>query len=215
MTAVLDTELTEKYRGRRDLLIKILCVLCLSLCALCPATLWAQDDPAFEVATVRENRSGDPRSRIELVNARFNAINMTLRELIAIVYPTDGGRFRHASQLVGGPGWFSSTRFDIIARAEGFQGDTNRPGFTATAADREGVERVRMMVRRLLAERFKLKVHHETRQLPIYAMVTVKSGELGPDLRRSTRDCVDEWKKQGMPDARNLACGSMQGGRVG
>jgi uncharacterized protein (TIGR03435 family) len=172
--------------------------------------------PAFEVATVRENKSGEMRSRIELVNARFNAINMTLRELVSIAYPTDEGRFRHASQLVGGPGWFSSTRWDIVARAEGFQGDTNRPGFTATQADREAVERVRQMVQRFLAERFKLRVRHETRELPIYALVTVRSGgALGPDLHRSSRDCVAEWNAQGKPDARNLACGSMQGSRLG
>ena len=172
----------------------------------------APDGPAFEVATVRENRSGEARTRIEVVNARFTAINMTLRELVSIAYPTDGGRFRHANQLLGGPGWFNTARFDIVARAEGFRGDTNRPGFTATAADREAVERVRLMVRRLLAERFQLRVHHESRQLPIYELVIANSsGALGPDLRRSTTDCTEEWKKQGMPDARNLACCSIQG----
>ena len=202
-------------------MIRILGVLCIPLCSFRRRSAYrAQtpdpDGPAFEVATVRENRSGESRGRIELVNARFNAINMTLRELVAIVYPTEGGRFRHASQLIGEPGWFNSTRFDIIARAEGFQGDTNRPGFTATQAELEAVERVRQMVQRLLAERFKLRVHHETRQLPIYALVIAKgSGELGPDLRRSARDCIEEWKSQGMPDARNLACGSIQGARVG
>ena len=213
-----DTEITEKHGVHREILIKILGVLCLSLCPLCSKTAQAQDTdgPAFEVATVRENRSAETRSRIELVNARFNVINMTLRELVSIVYPTESGKFRHASQLVGGPGWFSSARFDIVARAEGFQGDTNKPGFTATAADLEAVERVRVMVRRLLAERFKLRVHYETRQLPIYALVMAKSGgELGPDLHRSTRDCVEEWKELGKPDARNLACGSTQGGGVG
>lgn len=172
--------------------------------------------PAFEVATVRENTSGEARTRIELVNARFNAINMTLRELVSIAYPTDGGRFRHANQLIGGPGWFSTARFDIVARAEGFQGDTNRPGFTASAADREAVERVRLMLQHLLADRFKLRVHHETRELPIYELVMLKgSGELGRDLKRATIDCAAEWKKQGMPDARNLACGSIQGARIG
>jgi len=172
------------------------------------------DLPAFEVATVRENTSGDARTRIEVVNARFSAINMTLRELVSIVYPTEGGRFRHASQLVGGPGWFNSARFDIIARAEGFRGDTNRPGFTATDTERESVERVRLMVRRLLSERFKLRVHAEKRQMPIYELVMLKiGGHLGPDMKRSTTDCAAEWKKQGMPDARSLACGSIQGPR--
>ena len=195
-------------------------IILAALLVLLPATRASTqpleaDLPAFEVATVRENASGDARSRIEVVNARVSAINMTLRELVSIVYPTEGGRFRHASQLVGGPGWFNSVRFDIIARAEGFRGDTNRPGFTATDAERESVERVRLMMRRLLAERFKLRVRSEMRQLPVYELVMLKPGQLGRDMKRSPTDCMVEWKKQGMPDARGLACGSIQGARVG
>jgi uncharacterized protein (TIGR03435 family) len=173
--------------------------------------------PTFEAATVRENTSGEARTRIELVNGRFNAVNMTLRELVSIAYPTDGGRFRHANQLVGGPGWFSAARFDIVAKAEESRIDTNRSGFTASAADREAVERVRLMLQHLLAGRFALRVHHETRQLPIYELVRLDNrGELGRDLRRAITDCAAEWKKQGMPDARSVACGSIQsGGRGG
>ena len=175
------------------------------------------DRPAFEVATVRENTSSETRRRIEVLpSGQFNAINMTLREIVSIAYPTDGGRFRHANQLVGGPGWFESARFDIVAKTDARGGDTNKPGFTATAADREAVERVRLMMRQLLAERFKLRVRQEIRQLPIYELVVLKrTGELGPNLKRSTVDCMEEWKEQGMPDARNLACGSIQGARVG
>jgi len=198
-----------------DALVHVLCWLSCAVCVTAGQEPTA-DAPAFEVATVRENRSGETRSRIELVNARFNATNMTLRELVAIAYPAEGGAFRHASELVGGPGWFNSARFDIVAGADGFRGDTNRPGFTTTAADRASVERVRQMLQRLLAERFALRLHHETRPTPIYALVTAKSGgALGPDLRRSTRDCLEEWKTQGMPDARNVACGSIQGARPG
>ena len=167
--------------------------------------------PEFEMAVVRENRSGEPRGRIELINARFNAVNMTLRELVAITYPAPGGGSRHATQLVGGPDWVNSARFDIIAKVVGFQGDTNRPGFTVTSADREAIERVRRMMQKLLAERFKLKVRLETHNLAIYELVMAgKSGELGPELRLTTIDCIAEWKKQGMPDARNAGCGSVQ-----
>lgn len=173
--------------------------------------------PTFEVATVRENTSAETRSRIEVLpSGQFNAINMTLRQIVAIVYPTDGGRFRPADQLVGGPGWFDSARFDIIAKTDARGGDSNKPGFTASAADREAVERVRLMMKGLLAERFKLRVHEEIRQLPIYELVVLKrSGELGPDIKRATIDCMEEWKKQGKPDARNLACGSLQRTRNG
>lgn len=184
----------------------------LSLATLASAQPLESGGPAFEVATVRENKSTETRSRIEVLpSGQFNAINMTLRQIVSIVYPTDGGRFRHADQLVGGPGWFDSARFDIVAKTDARGGDSNKPGFTATAADREAVERVRLMMRRLLAERFKLRVHNEVRQLPIYELVVLKrSGELGPDIKRATIDCMEEWKKQGKPDARNLACGSFQ-----
>ena len=145
------------------------------------------DGPTFDVATVRENTSGEARTRIEVVNARFNAINMTLRELVSIAYPTDGGRFRHANQLVGGPGWFTTARFDIVARADGFRGDTNRPAFTASAADREAVERVRLMLQHLLAERFKLRVRQETRELPTYELVVLKRQRRARSRSRSAR----------------------------
>lgn len=189
--------------------------------AACALTAFAQSPdpggPEFEVASVRENTSSGTPRRIEVLpGGQFNAINMTLREIVSIVYPTDGGRFRHADQLVGGPGWFESARFDIVAKTDARGGDSNKPGFTATAADREAVERVRLMMRRLLAERFKLRVHNETRQLAIYELVILKpGGALGPDMRRAAVDCMEEWKKQGQPDARNLACGSIQGARVG
>lgn len=193
--------------------IGLLAVVLFTAAAAARAQLPAPDGPAFEVATVRENTSAETRSRIEVLpSGQFNAINMTLRQIVSIVYPTDGGRFRHADQLVGGPGWFDSARFDIIAKTDARGGDSNKPGFTASAADREAVERVRLMMRGLLAERFKLRVHQEIRQLPIYELVVLKrTGELGPDIKRAAADCIEEWKKQGKPDARNLACGSIQG----
>jgi len=82
-------------------------------------------------------------------------------------------------------------------RADLFRGDSNQPGFTASPADREAVDRVRLMMHQLLAERFKLRMHHETRQLPIYVLVMAKGdGQLGPDLRRSTRDCVEDGRRR-------------------
>ena len=189
--------------------------LMLGMCASFAAAQAPDADiGSFEVATVRENTSSETRRRIEVLpGGQFTAMTMTPRELVSIAYPTDGGRFRHADQLVGGPGWFNSARFDIIAKAAGVRGlDTNKPGFTATAADRDATERVRMMLQQLLTERFKLRLHHETRQLPIYDLVLAKSnGELGPQIRRSAGDCMAQWKKEGRPDARNLPCGSIQG----
>jgi uncharacterized protein (TIGR03435 family) len=157
--------------------------------------------PAFEAATVRPNASGETRRQIEVLpGGRFNAINMTLWQILAIVYPVDG-RFRDEIQLTGGPGWVTSDRFDIIAKAEGSpELDTNKPGSTVTDVDRDAVERIRLMLRRFLTERFKLRLHHETRQLPIYELVIAKSGgassgavtpatRVGPELRKAAGDC--------------------------
>jgi uncharacterized protein (TIGR03435 family) len=90
------------------------------------------EGPAFEAATVRPNTSGETRRQIEVLpGGRFNAINMTLWQIISIAYPIDG-KFRDQINLTGGPGWIDSDRFDIIAKAEGSpQLDSNKPGCTA------------------------------------------------------------------------------------
>jgi bla regulator protein blaR1 len=149
------------------------------------------DGPAFEAATVRPNTSGETRRQIEVLpGGRFNAINMTLWQILSIAYPIDG-KFRDEINLTGGPGWINSDRFDIIAKAEGSPGlDTNKPGSTVTDVDREAVERIRMMLRRFLAERFKLRLHHETRHLPLYELVMAKTdGGAGPELRKAAGNC--------------------------
>ena len=77
-------------------------------------------------------------------------------------------------QLLGAPGWSESERFDILAKMP----DGTKP------------ERMPLMLRGLLAERFKLKVHGETRDTPIYALVLARSdGKLGPKLSKSADDC--------------------------
>ncbi len=107
------------------------------------------DGPAFEVATVRPNTSGETRRHIEVLpGGRFNAVNMTLWQILSIAYPIEG-KFRDEMNLVGGPGWITSDRFDIVAKAEGSPGlDTNKPGSTVTDIDRDPVERIRLMLRR-------------------------------------------------------------------
>ena len=107
----------------------------------------SSDGPAFEAATVRPNTSGDTRRQIEVLpGGRFNAINMTLWQILSIAYPIDG-KFRDEINLTGGPGWINSDRFDIVAKAEGSPRlDTNKPGSTVTDVDRDAVERIRMML---------------------------------------------------------------------
>src|SRR5215471_3615976 len=85
----------------------------------------------------------------------------TIRDLIVDAYGVK------PSQVSGGPKWLDSERFDIVAKAP--EGATK--------------EKVKVMLQNLLTERFKLTLHRETKELPIYALVV---GAKGPKLKDST-----------------------------
>ena len=92
---------------------------------------------------------------------RFTATNIPLKVLITNAYQLS------FFQVVGGPGWVSTDRFDIAAKAP----------------DGAPPEQTRAMVRTLLKDRFKLVVHMETRDTPIYALVKARADDrLGPKL---------------------------------
>ena len=132
--------------------------------------------PAFEVASVRRNQSGELGIRIDLpAPDRFTATNIPLRDLIRFAYDVEDRR------LVGGPDWIRSERFDVVATA-----DRELPAWGPSGPP---VDMLRM-VRTLLAQRFGLVVHQETRTLPVFALVMAKEDRApGPELRVSALDC--------------------------
>jgi uncharacterized protein (TIGR03435 family) len=131
----------------------------------------------FEVASVRPNISGDGGGGINLQpGGRFSALNIPLVWLIESAYGL--GHY----QLDGGPSWIHTERFDVIAKAE-----TEIPKPLADALPGP----FHFMLRALLAERFKLVVHHEKRQRPVYELHLSRSnGSLGRGLRKSGFDCA-------------------------
>jgi bla regulator protein blaR1 len=135
--------------------------------------------PAFEVASIKPNNSGDGRVMMGMQpGGRFTATNITLRLLIRNAYQLQD------FQIVGGPSWIGSEHYDIVAKGE--DGLPPEP----PSLDRTGPNRIQLMIRALLAERFQLTVHNETRELPIYALVLARSdGKLGPQLQKSEVDC--------------------------
>jgi len=127
--------------------------------------LHAQDPPAFEAASIKESRGLSPTP---FAPDRFSRSNITLSLILAYAYQLS------EFQIEGGPDWVRTRRFDIEAKADRF-----RPA-----------GEMRLMVRRLLAERFNLKVHLETKDRPRYALVFARSDKrLGPRLKQSTIDC--------------------------
>jgi uncharacterized protein (TIGR03435 family) len=136
--------------------------------------------PTFEVASVKLNKSGELGTQIRLApGGRLTATNATLRSLIAQAYgtPQPLPNFR----ITGAPKWVDSDRFDIVATAG-----------RAQQTDVNGVQSESfLMLRTLLAERFKLVTHNETREQSIYGLITTRSeGLLGPQLRTSNVDCA-------------------------
>jgi uncharacterized protein (TIGR03435 family) len=77
-------------------------------------------------------------------------------------------------QIVDAPDWVGSERFDVLAKAEG----------------NPTPDQMQQMLRALLADRFKLATHRDTREMPIYALVLARQdGKLGPKLKRSESNC--------------------------
>ncbi len=134
------------------------------------------DKPKFEVASVRPNTSNDGKVMLGIQpGGRFNAVNVPLWDLIRQAYNLQ------RTQIVGGPDWLETARFDIIAKAEG---DIPRAGPGSPPGP------LNFMMQDLLEDRFKLKAHRETRELPIYALMLARADQkLGAGLRSSTADC--------------------------
>lgn len=127
------------------------------------ATLPTGVRPTFEAASIKPTDEPRKPSRFQ-AGGRFVAPSVPARILIGLAYslPFSAGH----GGMIGGPDWLDSQRYDVEARAEG-----NPPQ-----------DQMVLMLQSLLADRFKLSVHWETRQLPVYALVLAKAGRMGPQL---------------------------------
>jgi uncharacterized protein (TIGR03435 family) len=121
----------------------------------------------FDAASIKP-AAGDPCMCINTTpGGHVHATSMTLKFLIEMVYQVQD------FQISGGPPWFSSLRYDIEAKSD------------APAKDSE----VSTMLKQLLADRFQLVFHRETRELPVYALALArKDGKLGPGMVESKED---------------------------
>jgi uncharacterized protein (TIGR03435 family) len=149
----------------------------------------------FETASVKPNDSRNGRRDVSLAGGRFAMTYSTLHELIVFAFPRPDGRLRSESEIVGEPPWLNVDHFDVVAKPPEGQGVRFDAGNTgaggSTAADLSAVDRIRMMLQSLLADRFKLSVHHEPRDLAVYELrVDRGDGRLGPQLKRVDVDCA-------------------------
>ena len=138
----------------------------------------AASSATFEVASVKpSNPNPDPANPLSSIalmlpqpGGRLRSTNMPLRMLIMAAY-----ELKQDAQLTGGPPALLGAKYDITAQAA---------GGTLVMKD------LPQMLRSLLADRFKLKAHTESRELPVYDLVLARSdGRLGPELKPSQSDC--------------------------
>ena len=142
------------------------------------ATLSAQSKPpeasnlAYDVASIKPNKSGESGgSWGRRPGGRWIMVNTAISVMILQAYPTK------VDELFGAPDWVASEPYDVEARAS----------FEPT------IEEHRVMLRALLADRFKFAAHYETRERPIYNLVVARTDRrLGPRLRHvaDTIDCA-------------------------
>lgn len=144
--------------------------LCLAAGPLLVAQTPPADRPTFEAASIKKNVSGSDNVSVRgQPGGRVSITNNPLRNIIRNAYRLQN------FQIVGGPDWINMDRWDIVAKAEG-----DPPP-----------ERMIVMLQNLLADRFKLVVHREMRESPIYALVFARSDRrLGPQLHPSSTDCA-------------------------
>jgi uncharacterized protein (TIGR03435 family) len=153
-------------RGGRGMRSSIL----LAAALLASATLHAQAmklPPSFDVVSIRVNNSGGHAVMLDAEKNSFTATNVTLMTMLDLAYGMK------SDLVLGAPGWASGTRYDIQAKL-----------LDADGIDLEALsdKELQPILRTMLVDRFQLKVHTETKTLPLYELVVAKGG---PKLKAS------------------------------
>jgi uncharacterized protein (TIGR03435 family) len=132
-----------------------------------PASAQQSAPPSFDAVSIKINRSGEQGGRSRGQPGRYVGVNVTLMRLIRLAY-------RPIEEFDGGPEWKDRDHFDVEA---------------VTGANVSQAEMLAML-RTLLADRFKLRTHTETRSLPVYELSLGRpNATLGPSLTRVADAC--------------------------
>jgi len=138
-----------------------------SLAAVAPVQGQNAPPPAFDAVSIKPNRSGEQGGSSRAQPGRYVGVSWPIGCLVRLAY-------RPIEEFDGGPEWKDRDRFDL----EAVTGATVAP------------PQMLVMLRTMLADRFKLRVHTETRPLPVYELSLVRpDGRLGPGLTRVAASC--------------------------
>lgn len=121
-----------------------------------PVRMAPNADPGFEVATIKPSKPGTPGKVFTVRGQNIVTINTTLSDLITMAYDV------HIKQVTGGPAWLESDRYDLTVKPD-------VPG-------QPNVRQMKLILQKLIADRFQLKFHHEKKELAVYAITVAKTG---------------------------------------
>ena len=121
-----------------------------------PAMMAGSAKPAFVVATIKPSKPDAPRGGYGFRGQDVTTTNVNVNWMIKLAYNV------HARQIEGGPAWLESAKYDTVGRPD-------TPGQPSR-------DQMKLIIQGLLADRFQLKFHIEKKELPVYAMVVLKSG---------------------------------------
>jgi uncharacterized protein (TIGR03435 family) len=157
-----------------------------------PALLSQEAKPTFEAATIKPNTSGDFGQYFRMIGVSPSMSNQTLKNMIFWAYHV------HDFQITGGPGWMSTDHWDLQAK-------TTEGG---------AYEKMQLMVQALLQDRFKLALHREIKELPIYNLAVAKGGLKIQPIKEGS--CIPpDPKNPGVAPGKNVMdyCGTSGFGR--
>jgi bla regulator protein blaR1 len=126
--------------------------------------------PSFEVASIKANQSGQQGASFGPRGSQLVVVNNTLFNIIRNAYGIQG------NQILGGPDWIRD--------------DRERWDITAKAPEGTKPDQLLLMVQQLIADRFKVRLHKETQEVPMFALVMARADRrLGPQMKPAAFDC--------------------------
>ena len=152
---------TSAFVRGRPLLVVTLC-----LASVMTASGQTAAVPTYDVVSIKPHKNGADGWRINIHDGVYMATNVPLMMLIESAYD-----LKTNDELSGLPGWANSAAFDIEAKM-----DPDAAAELKKSSNEVKKERQLAMMQALLADRFQLKIHHETKVLTKFALVVAKSG---------------------------------------
>jgi uncharacterized protein (TIGR03435 family) len=172
---------TEPLTARTKLLLIAVCAFMLlteafQLRAQAQSQAGASQSPVFEfeVATIKPNKSNSGSMRAHNTPDGYSISNASVQTLIQLAFGIQD------YQILGAPEWLASEHYDIEAKMD----PTVADALQKLSPDDRKPKRL-LMLQRVLVDRLKLTIHHETKELPVYSLVIAKNG---PKLQETKPD---------------------------